>query len=129
MYIAQADVKNCFYQIELPEWLRPYFTLPSITRQEAISIGLVDENYDAGDGDRIFPCLAVVPMGWSWAFWLVQKLHEHGADSCGFGVQKRLVASWPVPNLERTTIAMPSRLCRFHRGTLGAVKNENFDGI
>ena len=26
---------------------------------------------------RIHPCMLVVPMGWSWAVWLVQRKHEH----------------------------------------------------
>eukprot|EP00969_Alexandrium_andersonii_P115322 5100127-Alexandrium_andersonii.AAC.1 len=26
--------------------------------------------------DKIFPCMRCLPMGWSWAMWFVQQLHE-----------------------------------------------------
>jgi len=36
----------------------------------------------------------VLPTGWSWAFRIVQKLHESICDDAGFAVDRRLVAGW-----------------------------------
>ena len=47
-------------------------------------------------------------MGWSWAFFLVQQLHERIADRQGFVATKRLVASWPAPVLaEHSALCLP----------------------
>eukprot|EP00974_Lingulodinium_polyedra_P039814 3820125-Lingulodinium_polyedra.AAC.1 len=46
-------------------------------------------------------------MGWSWAFWFVQKPHEAAADRAGFAAPSRLVASWPAPQLSLGAAALP----------------------
>lgn len=54
-----------------------YFLLPPLTLQEMIHLGLGDicESSWGADG-RIFPQLAVMPMGWSWAIYFAQHAHS-----------------------------------------------------
>ncbi|CAK0879805.1 unnamed protein product, partial [Prorocentrum cordatum] len=74
LYCAGVDVQNAFYQHKLPAYLRSYFCLPKVTAGE-LGISRLD-------GRRVppwaclYPQLAVVPMGWSWALFFVQKAHE-----------------------------------------------------
>jgi len=73
LYVAQADVQNCFYQCQLPRWLMSYFCLDPITSREALEIGLLktaDEVPLHCSGGTVFPCLQVLAMGWSWSFWI-----------------------------------------------------------
>eukprot|EP00969_Alexandrium_andersonii_P144533 6391331-Alexandrium_andersonii.AAC.1 len=41
-------------------------------------------------GEPVRACLTVLPMGWSWAFWLVQKMHEEVCRQAGIG-QSRIL--------------------------------------
>ena len=66
----------CFYQYELPEWARRYFTLPAIKAQYLPAafrgrLGL------ARDTSELKFRFRVVPMGWSWAVHLIQQGHLH----------------------------------------------------
>ena len=38
-------------------------------------------------------------MGWSWAFWFVQMLHEQILDDCGIPADRRLRDSEPAPDI------------------------------
>ena len=76
MYTAQSDVKDYFYSIGLPRGLRGYFCMPSIPIEDAKE--LCDLS-GFGEVDRVYPCMQVVPMGWSWAMWLAQRVHQHQA--------------------------------------------------
>ena len=38
LYIVQADVQNCFYQISLPLWMTPYFAWDRIVPRERLSM-------------------------------------------------------------------------------------------
>ena len=99
LYIAQADVQNCFYQIKLPDWMVPYFTWSSCSGLEARSMGL--NSYPDGSpvlpDDLVYPALKVLPMGFTWAFWIVQQIHQETARECGFGPERCLVGAWPPP--------------------------------
>ena len=75
MYTAQSDVKDYFYSIGLPEELRGFFCVPSIPIAD---LGLdLSEGYEGVT--EVFPFLTVVPMGWSWAMWIAQRIHQHQA--------------------------------------------------
>ena len=58
-------------------------------------------------GESLFPCLTVLPMGWSWSFWIVQQIHEQLIAKEGFDYAKRVVAQWPSPSLVESDIAAP----------------------
>eukprot|EP00974_Lingulodinium_polyedra_P096185 9324481-Lingulodinium_polyedra.AAC.1 len=40
LYVAQADVENCFYQCALPPWLCPYFALARVPVGRARAAGI-----------------------------------------------------------------------------------------
>ena len=48
-----------------------------------------------------YPCIACVPMGWSWAFWFIQGLHEQVlADSSELSAEWCLRDGAPCPCLD-----------------------------
>jgi hypothetical protein len=82
-------------------------------------VGLQQVDFDELDPDvqalvppavrygRINPCMLVVPMGWSWAVWLVQRKHEHivGGVAEAFGAS--LVSDFsPPPVMSGDTLLM-----------------------
>ena len=109
LFVAQADVENCFYQCALPAWASPYFALEPVTidnaREMSASVDIKSNLLPVSR--RIYPVLVVYPMGWSWAFWLVQKLHERVAEQCGFNAERRLVGAWPAPAITADCAALP----------------------
>jgi hypothetical protein len=70
LLIGKADLSNYYHHLQLPEWLRPFLALPSLTAAE---LGL-----DNGPSDRlIFPCCTTLPMGWSHSVRIAQLIHEN----------------------------------------------------
>ena len=52
-------------------------------------------------GGWVWTFLRVVPMGWSWAFWLGQRANAHVCCSAsGLGVSRSLTDHGPVPTLD-----------------------------
>ena len=80
VYAAQADISDCFYQFLIPSGLSEYFCMPALTPAEALQIGLTHAvsgaPIDPEGLDRVHPCLLVLPMGWGWAFWFIQRLEK-----------------------------------------------------
>ena len=68
LYSASADIEACFYQCGIDPELSQFFCLPSLTGQEALSVGLceVEGVPVAADDAVVYPALSVVPMGWSF---------------------------------------------------------------
>eukprot|EP00438_Fugacium_kawagutii_P033140 Skav227543 [mRNA] locus=scaffold2241:169914:174596:- [translate_table: standard] len=76
LYVAGADIKDCFYAVSMPSYLWDFFGLElDISLAEARSIW-GDEINTQG---TITPCITVLPMGFSWSFYLVQQIHEASA--------------------------------------------------
>ena len=86
-----------FFQHMLPHWLRDLFCLPALTAGE---LGLTSlDGAELASTAKIYPQLAVVPMGWSWGLHVVQKVHEGILDctsSCEVG--RRAVDFAPLPS-------------------------------
>ncbi len=74
LYNAQYDVEAYFYRCGLPSDWWPYFCLPRVRRDFAEALG-----YDTSGlrGEYIYPCLRVLPMGFSWAMFFAQRVHVH----------------------------------------------------
>ena len=86
--IATADLKDAFYHLSLPVELRPYFSLNPVS---ASSVGITQVNgITVGPKCKITPRLAVVPMGWTWALFLCQSVHEALAEKAGLGEKNRI---------------------------------------
>lgn len=108
LYVAQSDIKDYFYSLALPDSLRPLFCLPPIP------FALLDDwqvpstlrSATAADG-WIRPRLRVVPMGWSWAMWLSQRVHTHIClESTKLGFDRLLVDGNPCPDLACGEVAL-----------------------
>ena len=94
--IGMADLKDAFYHLSLPMQLRPYFSLP---RVRAGSVGIDNiAGVDVAPGTWLTPRLAVVPMGWSWALYLCQSVHECLAERAGLGEANRIRDRKPPPS-------------------------------
>ena len=97
LVIGQVDIRDAFYRMALPEALRPLFCLRPI-RAGALGLSEVD-------GRRVppqmlvRPRLRVLPMGWSWALWWCQAIHERAVEACGLPASARLSDGVPCPPL------------------------------
>ncbi|CAE8609395.1 unnamed protein product, partial [Polarella glacialis] len=102
LYTAQSDIKDYFYSLTLPAGLSEFFCLPGIPVELLRLWGVPeDKGGFAGVDGVCFPCLTVVPMGWSWAMWLAQRAHQHQAlVGSGLSVSRLLVDGAPAPELE-----------------------------
>eukprot|EP00971_Amphidinium_carterae_P200678 3982272-Amphidinium_carterae.1 len=111
VFVATADITNCFYQFRLPPGLTEFFSLPSISLEEAHSIGLQADIWGGSIADlqtvKVAPCVTAVPMGWSWAFWFIQRLHTHILQQCGFHGERILSGAWPVENIGEDPVSLP----------------------
>ena len=94
LQICSADLKDAFYHLELPSALRPYFTLPPIDGKCLDGCPGVEVQ----QGRRYYPRLCVVPMGWSWALYVCQALHEHVVARAGLGELDRIQDKRPCPS-------------------------------
>jgi len=61
LFIAQADVENCFYQCALPSWASPYFALEPVTVDDARGMGASQDIHGQPlpASGKIFPVLVV----------------------------------------------------------------------
>ena len=91
--IGMADLKDAFYHLELPLQLRGYFCLPRISTRHLPFL----EQLSGKSGRKfVIPRLRVVPMGWSWALYMCQKIHERLVLKSGLSDDTRLQDRTPV---------------------------------
>ncbi|CAE7710367.1 ANK1 [Symbiodinium sp. CCMP2592] len=101
LHIAQSDITDYFYSLRMPEELQGFFCLPAIP-VEALDAWNVDASHrpHSGREGMIFPCFRVVPMGWSWAMYWAQRVHQIQAlRGSGLSPDRLLVADRPAPSL------------------------------
>ncbi|CAK9091846.1 Putative surface protein bspA-like (TvBspA-like-625) [Durusdinium trenchii] len=57
--------------------------------------------------DWVHPMLRVVPMGWSWAMWLSQRVHQHQSQlGAGVSCDRVLVDGKPAPSLSNGEVLL-----------------------
>ncbi|CAK0904148.1 unnamed protein product [Prorocentrum cordatum] len=85
LWTASADIVDAFYNMQLPDAWRPCFALPPLD-----SWGLGRE---AAPGQpraqRLWPRLAVLPMGWPHALAVCQRVSAAAADRAGLPPGRR----------------------------------------
>ena len=96
--VGGVDISDAFYHIQLIPELRPYFALPGLKAMEIGDCG--GKGLGVGPHDVVYPCLRVVPMGWTHALWLCQAAHEHVVDCNPYlDPELRCVDRRPVPEM------------------------------
>ena len=100
LYLAQSDIKDYFYSLALPQELQSLFCLPAIAKSALqdwnIDMATVDEDAEGWT----FPMLRVVPMGWSWAMWVAQRVHTHLCiEAGGLSIDRVVVESKAPPDI------------------------------
>ena len=95
LYVCSADLANAFYTLSTPLPLRKFFGLK---RVRAAAVGVQEIGGVRVSPDQwITPRIAVLPMGWTWALYWCQKLHEAAAERSGLSVGERLQDFHPPP--------------------------------
>ena len=69
LFAAQGDIKDYFYACGISSELSEYFSLPPVSGARLRGLGVFRvSGLPVGPEELVFPQLAVMPMGWSWAF-------------------------------------------------------------
>lgn len=108
--IGTADIRNCFYQCGIPAaWWAEFVGFSALECAEVKSWGAVADIWGEpiSEFGSIRPVFVVLPMGWSWSFWIVQALHAQFLDEAGFPSSRVVANAWPPPLLDRRPIALP----------------------
>ena len=101
-YTAQEDVKDLFYRLGIESDLGKYFGLPRVQvgmLRECVGASCPAELVGMDSTDFVEPTLSVLPMGFSWAFWVAQQVHLHIATQT-LGARGLLVDRSPPPRIE-----------------------------
>ena len=102
LFVAQSDIKDYFYSLAMPKELQTLFSLPGIPAELLRSWNVPDHlGGDASSGGETYPCLRVVPMGWSWAMWIAQRVHtQQCLVASGLGPDRLIHDKSPAPDLD-----------------------------
>ena len=102
LFVAQSDIKDYFYSLAMPSGLQRLFAMPGIPA-ELLRLWKVPEHLggNAVSGGEVYPCLRVVPMGWSWAMWIAQRVHtEQCLIGSGLSPDRLIHDKSPAPSLD-----------------------------
>ena len=109
LFTAQSDIRDYFYSLSLPAELRELFCLPPIPHSLLLEWQVPFElgGCCASSGGWVWPCMRVVPMGWSWAMWIAQRVHtEQVMIATGIGADQILVDNAPAPSLSKDSVVV-----------------------
>ncbi|CAK0871903.1 unnamed protein product [Prorocentrum cordatum] len=99
IFVGGADLSDAFYHMGLPKPLRKYFT---VRPARAASVGCTEIGGRAvAAHEKVYPRLAVIPMGWSWASWMRQKIHERIVEAAGSEPKLRITDKTCAPDLSQ----------------------------
>ena len=109
LFLAGCDIRDCFYAVQVEDKLSDYFCLmQDVTGDELyrISNGLLGES---GGSGFYSPAISVLPMGFSWSFFLVQAIHESSVcRALSLSRDSLILDGHPAPELrEGALLAMP----------------------
>ena len=109
IFLATADIQACFYQCQIPADMSSFFGLPSVSGWEARQLGvdLWEDGTAITDLDRVYFGLTVLPMGFSWAMWFIQRLHVELVRRALVPDHRIAIGAWPFPLLEEGAVEVP----------------------
>ena len=97
LWFSVQDIADCFYQFRIPEEMSRFFGLLPVP-DDAIGLGSVDSTPTA-PGELLYPCLSVLPMGFSWAPHWVQEAHRELLSRAGLGgIEREWIDRAPCPH-------------------------------
>ena len=103
LFIASVDVEAGFYQCGINDELAENFTLPpvdaSFFRDRAMLVDLRGRPLPSV-GKKVTPYLRTLPMGRTWAFWLMQKVRIELVFRAGVPRDRVALGEWPFPRLD-----------------------------
>jgi len=103
--VAGADIRDCFYAVSLPAGLEQFFVLRSdLTKEEAMWVTRGQRHFDSMQS-RFCPAIVVLPMGFSWSFYLVQHIHESAVlRALDIDRGSLILEGHPIPKLNDDSI-------------------------
>ena len=107
LYISGADIQDCFYAVHIPETMMRYFCLEFDISSEEVRTVTGGSFSDVGG--PISPCINVLPMGFSWSFFLVQHIYQSAVlRSLSISEQDLFLDGRPPPHISSSGIySMP----------------------
>lgn len=76
LFLGGADIQDCFYGVHIPTEMMEFFCFEfDISGADASWVS--GGQYTGADDTMVSPCVNVLPMGFSWSFYLVQHIHQH----------------------------------------------------
>eukprot|EP00971_Amphidinium_carterae_P341870 6480919-Amphidinium_carterae.2 len=89
LHVAQGDLKNAFFQIALPSKLQHLFGMKKV-RARDVGISTLADGSVVLPQTWVSPVLAIMPMGWKWALYWCQRMHELQLSLAGCTLERRL---------------------------------------
>ena len=97
------DIADCFYQFKVPDYMVPWFGMKPV-RAGAVGAKVVQDTPVAA-GTWLYPCLRVLPMGFSWAMRWTQQAHRELLRRAGLGgIDSELVDRQLAPSPSATPV-------------------------
>ena len=93
MYLCSGDIECAFYRMRVPAGMETCFRLPGLAARH-LGLSSVGGSIVGAD-DLITPCLAVLPMGWSWALHICQAMLRSAIAEAGFRDEQVVVDGRP----------------------------------
>ena len=109
LFCGGSDIQDCFYAAKISAELSNFFCLCHDLSPDEARFVWGDDFPFPSNRSSVSPCINVLPMGFSWSFFLIQKLHEQSAlRSLGVGRDRLILDGYPAPVLSRDdAVAMP----------------------
>jgi hypothetical protein len=75
LYVAMGDIDNAFYRMKMPHDLSRFFCMPDVEGSFLLNLGVYSvEGQQVRAEGSYSPCMAAMPMGWSWAFYFCHQV-------------------------------------------------------
>ena len=123
MFISGADIQDCFYAVHIPGEMMQFFCLEfDVTPEEACWVSGSDSLLGRFENGARFlsPCINVLPMGFSWSFFLVQHIHQSSVcRSLSISEDSLFLDGRPSPTLAKGSIYSMPYCDNIHSISLG----------
>ena len=108
LYVAQSDIRDYFFSLELPPDLQHLFCLPPISMQYLRDWGIAMPGDGLVDSSGwVWPRCRVIPMGWSWAMYIAQRVHQNVClEASSLDTSRLLVEGRPAPDLSEGEVVL-----------------------